>query len=737
MSSPFGKNTVIRYTDGAMYRIVWYQDIEPWLWMAPLDVRKAMFARLSRDNLFEDYADGKLHLAGDPLLTAERQVVYRIGPVDPELLKERTLKREMRIEHRYSIIKEIVACEPDIFLPRRRAELIADACVLHGISRQHVYNLIRMWYRGGCVPAALADNYSNCGAPGQSREPGDKKRGRPRHPRNGQGCNVTKEMRRLMRLTFRIRKTKNTHADLTDAHLFHLRRHYPHAVLATSDEFGNVKHKIVDEDAVPSYEQFVYEFHKDTDRATQRLKQLGERKFEQQYRPFLDNSVNDVAGPGSVFELDATTLDVYAVSRYDSNLIVGRPTLYTVADVFSRMVVGFYIGLDPPSFATAMMALANAVEDKQALCERYQISYSSEEWPSMDLPAAILADRGETMCFKMERLERDCRTRVMNTKPRAGEAKGLIEGYMNTIQAHFGPYSPGFVAPDFGERGADDYRTQAVLNIDDINRLVICAIIERNNTVREDYPGDPRIVAEGVPFIPSELWRWGKRHFYSDGRRMDPEYVKPRLLPQTTVAVDTKGLRFKKGLYYSNAELMQQPWYFEALDDAKHKRRRLVLEAVHHPGNVDIIYVTSPVDPAKLYRCELTRHCQRFAGMSYIEVDALDSKRKDNEAAVAKRTAEIRMDVRELRDDIIENARRRKEAERDPNLSKAEMTRGIRGNRVRELEDQRRRQAAAMGFSSEYGSHVDVQEPLEYQPDNDRDDELIELMRTHRLIEKD
>ncbi len=52
-----------------------------------------------------------------------------------------------------------------------------------------------------------------------------------------------------------------------------------------------------------------------------------------------------MAGPGSRYEIDATIADVYLLSA-DRQRVIGRPTLYVVVDVFSRMVAGFYIGLE-------------------------------------------------------------------------------------------------------------------------------------------------------------------------------------------------------------------------------------------------------------------------------------------------------------------------------------------------------------------------------------------------------
>ncbi len=45
--------------------------------------------------------------------------------------------------------------------------------------------------------------------------------------------------------------------------------------------------------------------------------------------------------------------------------------IYLVADVFSRMVVGFYIGFENASYVTAMQALQVAMTDKVELCKQY------------------------------------------------------------------------------------------------------------------------------------------------------------------------------------------------------------------------------------------------------------------------------------------------------------------------------------------------------------------------------
>ena len=100
-------------------------------------------------------------------------------------------------------------------------------------------------------------------------------------------------------------------------------------------------------------------------------------------------------GPGHRYQIDATIADVYLVSSVDNTRIIGRPVVYCVIDVFSRLICGLYIGLEGPSWLGAMMALDNVIEDKVVFCKNYGIEITNKEWPNSFLPEKILADRGE------------------------------------------------------------------------------------------------------------------------------------------------------------------------------------------------------------------------------------------------------------------------------------------------------------------------------------------------------
>src|SRR5690606_34544891 len=100
--------------------------------------------------------------------------------------------------------------------------------------------------------------------------------------------------------------------------------------------------------------------------------------FNRDFRPLLGSETRKANGPGQIFEVDATIADVYLVSPIDSNIIVGRPVVYIVVDVYSHMVVGLYVGFEGPSWLGVMMAIENTVENKVEFCKQFDIKITEE-----------------------------------------------------------------------------------------------------------------------------------------------------------------------------------------------------------------------------------------------------------------------------------------------------------------------------------------------------------------------
>ncbi len=56
------------------------------------------------------------------------------------------------------------------------------------------------------------------------------------------------------------------------------------------------------------------------------------------------------------------------------------------------MITGFYVGVDNPSYAIAMQTVSVACRSKVTLCKEFDIEISEDDWPTIGLPSAILAD---------------------------------------------------------------------------------------------------------------------------------------------------------------------------------------------------------------------------------------------------------------------------------------------------------------------------------------------------------
>ena len=101
--------------------------------------------------------------------------------------------------------------------------------------------------------------------------------------------------------------------------------------------------------------------------------------------------------------------------------------LYIVVDVFSRMIVGIYVGFEGPSRVGAMMALANAASDKVEFCARFGIEIGEDYWPCKVLPDVLLGDRGEIASGLIETLINNFQVHVENATPYRADWKGIVE----------------------------------------------------------------------------------------------------------------------------------------------------------------------------------------------------------------------------------------------------------------------------------------------------------------------
>lgn len=657
---------VVKITeDGRRERLLWLNPDGRGGWFIDIDDPRAVPICRGRTEVEDLLAEGLMIVIDDPWLGSG------------EALSDAQASRGAAA---WEAIRPIATSQPQSFDPRKRAALTQSRVAETGITRQRLYRLLRRWWQRGMTPTALTPDYANSGAPGKRKAANGVKRGAPVQY-GAEGLNVDDEVRTAFLDTVTRYLAVKKKLSITDCYHQCLKLHFCDLVL--NDETG--RQDLVLREAHPSIWQFRYWLEQDNDLYALARKRRTPRVYDKDSRGILGTSLDEVIGPGSRYQIDATIADIYLVSRFDRRKIVGRPVVYVIIDVFSRMITGLYVGLEGPSWVGAMMALANAASPKAKWCRSFGVEISEADWPCQSLPSALLADRGEMLGPKSDTLIQRFGVRIENTPPYRADWKGIVERRFGLIHAAFGPYTPGFVEPNFRERGAHDYRLDATLDLDEFTALIINIVLYYNNQhVLSGYVRDPQMIADEVSAVPIELWDWGIQRRTGMQRSFPGDLVKLALLPTEQATVTAQGIRFY-GNYYSCTRAIEEHWFEKA------RQTRTWKEPIsYEPRLMDRIWLRDPKGREAFIPCDLTTRSDVMRSKTLWEIDQLrrEDRRQKAERAPAQRQGRINMSERI--EEIVNIARAKRP---DDDRPKATRLGDIRTNRAEERAANRQQEA--------------------------------------------
>ncbi len=505
--------------------------------------------------------------------------IIRLPPL--EGLKPSTIEKW---ERNWNLIKDYVADYSLLYNDKQLNHLInSQISKTNGLSGKTIRRIfIRYWQRGMTKLAVLPD-YQYSGGKGIIKKSSELKRGRPPAYTKGK-LNIDERLRKLIVAGYNEYYLKRPGTSLKKAH----------------EEFIAFKFfkkgKKTDPTSIPTYTQFRYWGEQEFSKDERLIRKVGLTSSNKDYRVITDSSRKDVIGPGSVFQIDSTPSDMELVSEINGDLLTGSPTLYLVSDVFSGTLVGFYTSYDPPSYFVAMLALANAVEDKKEFCAKYGVEIETKDWPSHHLPNAIVADRGELLGNQAENLVSEFGIAVANTTAYRPDMKGLVERHFQTVHSNLkaqrnGRNGIGFKGQRHGERGVRNARLDACLTLKEYIRILILEIIKYNSTnLLKEYPLDIDMVREKLSPIPNLLWQWGISNRAGALRVMPSKEFLFRLLPKQPAGLTRKGIKFL-GNFYNPAKGPQ-----ELIDELNVLRRsnrskNIDVEISYHPWDTTYLYV--------------------------------------------------------------------------------------------------------------------------------------------------
>ncbi|MFS0661070.1 Mu transposase C-terminal domain-containing protein [Niallia alba] len=706
-------NQVLQYTvDSKRIRIIEMEEFH--VFIVDIDAISSMPKKELYSNLIEEIQQGELLLISDPFA----KVI-----IDSELSDLRIQKRD----EGWSIIQHYCLEHMEALLQKGgREKKIKEIADESGTSSTKIKKLLSRFWQRGMTKNAMLPDYSNSGGKGKTKTLNKAKVGRPRKVSISNeyqtGINITDEVKVQFEHAINKYYRASNNYSLKDVYNFILRDFY-------SDRYkenGEMKYRIWDATRIPSYHQFYYWFKKLEDPKKDIQFRKSTKEYELKYRPILSDSKSETNGPGTRFQVDATIADIYLVSSLDVNKVIGRPVIYAVLDVYSRIITGLYVGLEGPSWIGAMMALDNMIADKVEFCKQYGIDITPEQWPTHHLPEIIIADRGEFEGYSVENLINNLNLKIENTTAYRGDLKGIVERKFRTFNGKVKQKAPGAIQKEYRERGDQDYRLNATLNLKEFTSLIITMALYHNQKVIDKYPVEKEMVADGLVPTPINLWNWGIQNRKGRLRKVDRNVLRLNVLPRGKATVSRAGIKFKN-LLYGSRQAIEEQWYL--------KLKNRSLEIVYDPRHIEKIYI--PHDNGMDFEtCILLEPSQQYKG-DFLE-EIVFQQQLRNELEEMERTNQIQLTVNTdaALEEIIKKAvKNKKQSFNQPTSKKAKIA-AIRDNK--DVEKQLNRETEKFDLSpnkvSEAAEVIDfvTKEKIDETPPKKSSSRLMEKLKKKR-----
>ncbi|GAA0313995.1 hypothetical protein GCM10008967_00630 [Bacillus carboniphilus] len=559
-----------------------------------------------------------------------------------------------------------------LLIRKERDAIFEQIAKQHRIAKIKVKRIFTRFWQRGLNRNALLPDYIYSGGKGKERQLALAKVGRPRkYSSTKQGINITDNVKKQFDYVVKKYYRNKQQLSLTETYEYLLREFY-------SDKYyeGNKpKYKIWEESKIPTFHQFYYWFKKLEDPKLDFQLRHNQKEFELKYRPILSNSALETDGPGTRFQIDATIADIYLVSSFDRNLIIGRPVVYGVIDVYSRLLTGIYVGLEGPSWIGAMMTLDNMVMDKVEFCKKFGISIDESQWPAHHLPEIIIADRGEFEGYSVENLINNLNIKIENTSPYRGDLKGIIERQFRTINGKIKRKAPGAIQKEYRERGDKDYRLDASLNLEEFTKIIIHLVLHHNQNIIDKYPLEKEMISVGLTATPINLWNWGIENKKGSLQVIHNQNIlRLNLLPKGKARITRAGIKFR-GLSYGAERALNEQWYF--------KMRNHSIEIVFDPRDMSKIYIPH-TDGRGFDTCYLLDTSSQYKGNTLEEIEYYHELIQEARHQEANKQKENTLNMDGAIESIIQKAKKEKKQTIVSNVSKAEKVKNISANRQAE-----------------------------------------------------
>lgn len=487
------------------------------------------------------------------LAEVEDLVETGVIEIEQKTKEKNSVRREiregasLRIAEQYRVISENVQAYSNslewLLNREEKAEFIQKIACEHDISLTTARRRLRDYLQNGMTLTGLESKYYRCGGKGKERiyERGNKPGRR--------GFSVVVRDNETIKIFNRIKNRYiGTKGKINVSVLYTemIQDYYSDKMVVN----GQTIYTPYPVSKRPSKRQLYYHLNKELDDVKKYCVKNGYRAARNNIRPLFSDTINplQVKGIGCCYEMDEMETDYELVQAYDRGKVIGRAVMYTLIDVFSKMITGYAIGIDNNSWAGAEMALLNMAEDKASYCARFGICISEDDWPvSGVLPKEIMVDNGsEYLSKQFETYAITNGIQIGIASAAMGSMKGNIEGEFRRFNIKTNGVIPGQIVKDAYRQ---PHIKKARLTIEEFEQIVIQFILNHNNNPMDHYKDTKEIYYSGIEQSPNAIWKYSLEHEHALKRIVDMDKYRMSLLCSDTATITREGLVFNKMIY--------------------------------------------------------------------------------------------------------------------------------------------------------------------------------------------
>ena len=335
--------------------------------------------------------------------------------------------------------------------------------------------------------------------------------------------------------------------------------------------------------------------------------------------------------PLAVVQIDHTPADIIVVDD-TYRLPLGRPWITIAMDIYSRMVVGYYLSFDAPSETSLAMCTAQMVLPKDEWLTLHNVS---SDWPVWGIPNTVHVDNGSD--FRSNNFQKSCETYNINLEyrpvrvPRYG---GHVERLLGTILNEIHKL-PGTTFSNIKERDSYDSDKHSALTKSELEEWLvnyICRVYHQKTH-------------SSLKISPIKKWELGiLGDLQAPGIGMQPRHAEGQtllldFLPSFSRTVQTFGVRIDGIFYYSD---VLRSWINISDEKTKQKMKFIFRR---DPRDISCLWF---FDPEIKHYFKIPYADQTLPSMSIWELEQAKKRLKEqginttNEPAIFQALTEMR-----------------------------------------------------------------------------------------------